>query len=277
ECDDGGHTCDTNAACENTSGSYECTCKTGYEGDGETCEDIDECASAGDNECHNSATCQNEPGTYACECNDGYEGDGESCVNVDECLRQLDNCHEFAECTDLPGSFRCDCLGAYVGDGVTCGCRQKSAENVLAEGGFNDQSSFSSTADGISAWEHYGPTTTSQRWEVQDADDCPDSGSMRFWHAAPNTDGNFAGGMICANLQPDTEYHFGFKYKRSRGGNWGCQPYVYDGEDCSGDVTLRNGLWTGYANSNDTISRSSEPYTFTTGATEQSVRLVCQT
>jgi len=29
--------CDTNAECTNKIGSYICNCKTGYEGDGETC------------------------------------------------------------------------------------------------------------------------------------------------------------------------------------------------------------------------------------------------
>ena len=30
--------CDTNANCSNTRGSYYCTCKAGYTGDGKTCQ-----------------------------------------------------------------------------------------------------------------------------------------------------------------------------------------------------------------------------------------------
>ena len=30
-------TCETNAACANTDGSFECTCNDGYNGDGQTC------------------------------------------------------------------------------------------------------------------------------------------------------------------------------------------------------------------------------------------------
>ena len=38
ECLSGAHTCEiTNGDCENTIGSYECSCKPGYQGDGRTC------------------------------------------------------------------------------------------------------------------------------------------------------------------------------------------------------------------------------------------------
>lgn len=37
ECTDGTHTCDQNADCENTDGSFTCNCQSGYTGDGITC------------------------------------------------------------------------------------------------------------------------------------------------------------------------------------------------------------------------------------------------
>ena len=37
ECTKGTHNCDVNAACNNTQGSYNCTCKDGFYGDGKTC------------------------------------------------------------------------------------------------------------------------------------------------------------------------------------------------------------------------------------------------
>ena len=37
ECDDISPPCDLNARCNNTIGSYECTCNVGYSGDGKTC------------------------------------------------------------------------------------------------------------------------------------------------------------------------------------------------------------------------------------------------
>jgi len=37
ECSTDSHSCDVNAVCSNTHGSYTCTCKAGYSGDGRTC------------------------------------------------------------------------------------------------------------------------------------------------------------------------------------------------------------------------------------------------
>ena len=37
ECKNGLHDCDINANCTNTIGSFECTCKDGFLGDGKTC------------------------------------------------------------------------------------------------------------------------------------------------------------------------------------------------------------------------------------------------
>ena len=37
ECSTNSHSCDANAVCNNTVGSYVCACKAGYTGDGRTC------------------------------------------------------------------------------------------------------------------------------------------------------------------------------------------------------------------------------------------------
>ena len=37
ECSTNSHSCDVNAVCSNTVGSYACACKAGFTGDGNTC------------------------------------------------------------------------------------------------------------------------------------------------------------------------------------------------------------------------------------------------
>ena len=37
ECSSSSHSCDVNAVCSNTEGSYTCSCKPGYLGDGKSC------------------------------------------------------------------------------------------------------------------------------------------------------------------------------------------------------------------------------------------------
>lgn len=73
-CDD---SCDTNATCTQTGDRLACVCKDGYEGDGRTCLDIDECAVA-NKSCSAHASCTNTSGSFSCSCQEGFTGDGTS-------------------------------------------------------------------------------------------------------------------------------------------------------------------------------------------------------
>jgi len=109
--------CDENADCTDiVGGSYECQCKTGYEGDGKSCEDINECE--GDtNTCNAEATCTNTEGGFECECNDGFEGDGKECEDIDECAdSSLNDCEENEQCRNTRGSYRCECVPPFGED-----------------------------------------------------------------------------------------------------------------------------------------------------------------
>ena len=69
-----------NAACTDNIGSYDCSCNTGYLGDGSTCEDINECNETSlMHNCDINATCNNTDGSFTCTCHRGYTGDGVSC------------------------------------------------------------------------------------------------------------------------------------------------------------------------------------------------------
>ena len=75
ECTDDGDNCNVQATCINTSGSFTCSCDSGYSGDGVSCNDDDECTDNTDN-CDTTATCTNIDGSFTCACNTGYSGDG---------------------------------------------------------------------------------------------------------------------------------------------------------------------------------------------------------
>lgn len=78
--------CDPYANCENTYGSFVCTCPEGFEGDGLTCVDINECETLELPGCVTNAVCDNLPGSYTCSCAEGWVGNGfEVCENRNEC------------------------------------------------------------------------------------------------------------------------------------------------------------------------------------------------
>ena len=96
ECTNKTDSCDVNAMCTNTMGSYSCSCLFGYSGDGEMCigrstplmlcdwlysihTDVNECVET-ENVCSSFARCANTNGSYMCYCHLGYMGDGINCM-----------------------------------------------------------------------------------------------------------------------------------------------------------------------------------------------------
>jgi Tol biopolymer transport system component len=73
--------CDVSCGDGATCSGGACRCADGYEGDGQTCSDVDECATG--NDCSPSGECLNTPGGYVCTCRDGQSGDGETCTGLE--------------------------------------------------------------------------------------------------------------------------------------------------------------------------------------------------
>uniref|UniRef100_I3J523 Growth arrest-specific 6 n=1 Tax=Oreochromis niloticus TaxID=8128 RepID=I3J523_ORENI len=95
--------------CNNTVGSYHCSCRQGYTLSGrQLCNDLNECEIAG---VCGTARCENKEGGYDCLCDIGYVYDNEtkSCIDVDECETAV--CEE--ECLNTQGSFHCFCDGRH--------------------------------------------------------------------------------------------------------------------------------------------------------------------
>ncbi|KAM5235573.1 LOW QUALITY PROTEIN: nidogen-2 [Ctenodactylus gundi] len=137
-CYDGSHTCDTTAQCHPGTGvDYTCECAPGYQGDGRSCVDVNECA-AGSHRCGPSSVCVNLPGSYRCECRSGYElaGDQHTCVAAapppNPCEDGSHTCAPAAQasCTHHGGSaFSCACRPGYTGNGHQCSDVDECAEN----------------------------------------------------------------------------------------------------------------------------------------------------
>uniref|UniRef100_A0A3Q3FQI0 Signal peptide, CUB and EGF-like domain-containing protein 3 n=1 Tax=Kryptolebias marmoratus TaxID=37003 RepID=A0A3Q3FQI0_KRYMA len=112
ECAVGLDNCSIDAICQNTPKSYRCICKSGYSGDGNYCEDIDECVNDYNGGCVHE--CINIPGNYRCTCYDGFRlaHDGHNCLDVDECSEGNGGCQQI--CVNMMGSYECRCREGFL-------------------------------------------------------------------------------------------------------------------------------------------------------------------
>jgi hypothetical protein len=114
--------CSKYANCKKTGpGLFNCTCWTGYFGDGKSCAEIDMCLKK---PCDEHATClKTGPGTYKCVPKKGYEfaKDGKTVVEINPCQKAPYPCAYEAYCNKTgPGEFKCTCKEGYSGGGYKC-------------------------------------------------------------------------------------------------------------------------------------------------------------
>uniref|UniRef100_A0A9J8CWU1 Signal peptide, CUB and EGF-like domain-containing protein 2 n=1 Tax=Cyprinus carpio carpio TaxID=630221 RepID=A0A9J8CWU1_CYPCA len=131
ECSESTDDCHIDALCQNTPKSFKCICKTGYNGDGKHCEDMDECENDYNGGCVHD--CINIPGNYRCTCYDGFmlADDGHNCLDVDECLDNNGGCQQI--CVNNMGSYECQCKdGFFLSDNQhTCIHRSDDGMNCM--------------------------------------------------------------------------------------------------------------------------------------------------
>ncbi|XP_037829285.1 mucin-like protein isoform X3 [Kryptolebias marmoratus] len=114
-----GPPCDSKGLCHHSPSGYQCVCDVGYNGDGLTCSDINECQM--ENICpENETECVNTPGSFSCVCRKGYTLNATQCVDVDECETEQQDCSQFAKCLNSDGSYSCSCFSGFAGDGKNC-------------------------------------------------------------------------------------------------------------------------------------------------------------
>eukprot|EP00117_Sycon_ciliatum_P042414 scpid77776/ scgid30862/ Neurogenic locus notch homolog protein 3; Notch 3 extracellular truncation; Notch 3 intracellular domain len=119
ECRSGNHTCVSGqGSCQNTVGSYLCTCASGWTG--ANCHtNLNECLLG--NPCGSGGTCVDEQGSYICACHAGWTG--ERCkVDIDECRSQdiiaggaEQPCKNSGRCQNSNGGFTCVCTPHWTG------------------------------------------------------------------------------------------------------------------------------------------------------------------
>ena len=116
-------TCSAEATCSLVFGVLTCVCNSGFDGNGTTCFDKNECLVP--SVCGLHSTCTNAPrGLYTCTCDVGYgtraPDGGFGCFDVDECLTNNGGCDSHADCVNVEGNRWCFCNDGTSGDGVTC-------------------------------------------------------------------------------------------------------------------------------------------------------------
>ena len=92
--------CHDQAICANTIGSFNCECKSGYQGNG--------------------LNCTGNSDHYFFSKKYYIEGKSINLIDINECFTNNGGCSVNAKCANTIGSFNCECTSGYSGDGFIC-------------------------------------------------------------------------------------------------------------------------------------------------------------
>ncbi|KAG7512990.1 fibrillin-1-like isoform X1 [Solea senegalensis] len=178
--------CDPLAECHPHQGSFYCRCKSGYEGNGTDCWDVDECDNSQGGVCRNFSYCFNTDGSFICDCWEGFEDNGTHCHDVDECVTGNFTCPENSTCNNKDGSYDCACDPGFSGNNSLC---VDINECLL---GLIQCPNFSNCLNTIGSvlckcWEGYQGNNT----DCEDIDECVDYSTCPEHSTCINTDGGY--------------------------------------------------------------------------------------
>ena len=118
ECSSDPSPCDENADCTNSDGSYSCTCKQGFAGNGTVCNGMRELSVSlhffPAKICFYVTIQWNYPETYELIISLNISSD------VDECSAESSPCDENADCANSDGFYSCTCKQGFTGNGTVC-------------------------------------------------------------------------------------------------------------------------------------------------------------
>jgi len=194
ECKDDNGGCEH--TCENTFGSYKCSCEQGYRlaADSQSCiEETSVASFCSHHNCEHICTVKNN--SSFCTCHPGYLSRGNRCFK--NCRIRNGGCEQ--RCIPVSKTAqKCACRRGYdlLADGIHCVRRRKRPQHVEKSGTCEVKNGHCSqrcenTPSGPWCYCEKGFKITSDNHTCKDIDECFDGNNMQCKHECINTPGSF--------------------------------------------------------------------------------------